>query len=145
MFIIFFRKIEDTTISFCNFPALYESSNSDTVLRHQKSQSVKRGSIQVGVVGLDAADSSAVGSGGGVMGLPPQILADPVACSKQGSVYTQHTTTRPSPLDFKTFLRPCWVTCCRPGCGNFNDRFLSATFYGMIVFIPRIYELQLVW
>ena len=31
----------------------------------KKSQSVKRGSIQVGVVGLDAADSSAVGTGGG--------------------------------------------------------------------------------
>ena len=30
----------------------------------KKSQSVKRGSIQVGVVGLDAADSSAVGTGG---------------------------------------------------------------------------------
>ena len=90
MFNIFFRKIEDTTISFCNFLALYESSNSDTVLRHQKSQSVKRGSIQVGVVGLDAADSSAVGSGG-VMGLPPQILADPVACSKQGgSLHPAH-------------------------------------------------------
>ena len=92
MFILFFRKIDDTTIFFCNFPALYESSNSDTVLRHQKSQSVKRGSIQVGVVGLDAADSSAVGSeGGGGMGLPPQIMADPVACSKQeGSLHPAH-------------------------------------------------------
>ena len=57
----------------------------------KKSQSVKRGSIQVGVVGLDAADSSAVGTGGGAMGLPPQILADPVACSKQGGrLYPAH-------------------------------------------------------
>ena len=92
MFILFFRKIDDTTIFFCNFPALYESSNSDTVLRHQKSQSVKRGSIQVGVVGLDAPDSSAVGSGGGGgNGAAPTDYGRPRGLFKTGGQFTPST------------------------------------------------------